>query len=65
MAARGPNSGPTTIAPTIRMGESITMPTTAICIAATMNATKLTESSVSSDVRASTSSHMTASEGSP
>ena len=40
--ASGPNSGPTTIAPTIRIGESSTMPTAAICIAATMNSTKLT-----------------------
>ena len=34
--ASGPNSGPTTMAPTIRIGWSRTIPTTAICIAAIM-----------------------------
>ena len=41
------------------------MPTAAICIASTMNATKLTDSSVLSLVRCSTSSQTTASDGSP
>ena len=63
--ASGPNSGPTTIAPTIRIGWSRRMPTAAICMARIMKATKLTESSVFSLVRCSTSSHTTASEGSP
>ena len=63
--ASGPNSGPTTMAPTIRIGWSKRMPTAAICIAITMNATKLKESSVSSLVRCSTSSQTTASEGRP
>ena len=65
MAASGPNSGPRTMAPTIRIGSSSTIPTAAICIAATMNSTKLKDSSVCSDVRASTSSHTTASDGRP
>ncbi len=63
--ASGPNSGPTTIAPTIRIGWSSTMPTAAICIAMTMKSRKLSESSVFSEVRDSTSSHTTASDGSP
>ncbi len=63
--ASGPNSGPTTMAPTIRIGWSNRIPTDAICIAITMNATKLNDSSVSSLVRCWTSSHTTASEGRP
>ena len=53
------------MAPTIRIGWSRRMPTAAICIASTMKATKLKESSVSSVVRCSTSSQTTASEGRP
>ncbi len=41
------------------------MPTAAICIAATMNSTKLNDSSVFSEVRDSTSSQTTASDGRP
>jgi hypothetical protein len=41
------------------------MPTAAICIAATMNSVKLKDSSVCSDVRDSTSSQTTASDGRP
>ena len=63
--AIGPNSGPTTIAPMIRIGESSRMPTEAIRQARTMNSRKLAESSVFSEVRASTSSQTTASDGSP
>ena len=63
--ASGPNSGPTTMAPTIRIGWSSRMPTAPICMASTMNATKLIESSVFSLVRCSTSSQTTASEGRP
>ena len=63
--ASGPNSGPTTIAPTIRIGWSSRMPTAPICIASTMNATKLIESSVFSLVLCSTSSQTTASDGRP
>ena len=64
-AASGPNSGPTTIAPMIRTIESVRMPTPAIIVASTMKARKLPESSVPSDVRASTSSQTTASAGEP
>ena len=62
---RARTPGPTTIAPTIRIGWSSRMPTAAICIASTMNATKLIDSSVFSLVRCSTSSQTTASEGRP
>ncbi len=64
-AASGPNSGPTTIAPTIRIGESVMTPTPPISIAITMNARNENDSSVSSDVRLSTCSQTTASEGAP
>ncbi len=37
-AASGPNSGPTTIAPTIRIAESVRMPMAARSVAITMNA---------------------------
>ena len=63
--ASGPNSGPTTIAPTIRIGESRKMPTEAIRQASTMKTRKLPPSSMLSEVRASTSSQTTASEGDP
>ena len=63
--ASGPNSGPTTIAPMIRISESVRIPTAAISVARTMNATKEPESSADSDVRSSTSSHTTASAGAP
>ena len=53
------------MAPTIRIGWSSRMPTAPICIASTMNATKLIESSVFSLVRCSTSSQTTASDGRP
>ena len=61
----GRTPGPTTMAPTIRIGWSSRMPTAPICMASTMNATKLIESSVFSLVRCSTSSQTTASEGRP
>ena len=63
--AIGPNSGPTIIAPMIRITWSVRMPTAAISIARVMNARKLAESSMFSDVRASTSSQITASDGMP
>ena len=63
--ASGPNSGPTTIAPTIRIGEPVKMPTEAIRQASVMKTRKLPPSSVLSEVRASTSSQTTASEGMP
>ena len=63
--ASGPNSGPTTMAPTIRIGWSSRIPTAPICIASTMKSTKPIDSSVFSLVRCSTSSQTTASEGSP
>jgi hypothetical protein len=49
----------------IRIGESRIRPTDAISIASTMNARKLIDSSVFSEVRDSTSSHTTASDGRP
>ena len=63
--ASGPNSGPTTIAPMIRITESVMIPTPAISVARTMNARKLNDSSALSDVRLSTSSQTTASAGEP
>jgi hypothetical protein len=57
----GPNSGPTTIAPMRRTGESVNTATAARIVASTMKARKLPESSAFSDVRSSTSSHTTAS----
>ena len=63
--AIGPNSGPTTIAPTIRIGESRKMPTEAIRQASAMKMRKLPPSSALSEVRASTSSQTTASDGAP
>ncbi len=53
------------MAPTIRIGESSTIPIAAICIAAIMNRTNENDSSVSSFVRASISSQTTASDGRP
>jgi hypothetical protein len=49
----------------IRIGESSRTPTEAIRQASTMKSRKLTESSVFSEVRDSTSSQTTASEGAP
>ena len=63
--AIGPNSGPTTIAPMIRIGESSITPTDAIRHARTMNARKLADISMFSEVRDSTSSQITASVGLP
>ena len=63
--ANGPNSGPTTIAPMIRMIWSVRIPTAAISVATTMKARKLPESSTFSEVRDSTSSQTTASVGRP
>ena len=48
IAASGPNSGPTTIAPMMRIGESCMTPTEAISVAMIMNARNDAESSVSS-----------------
>ena len=66
---RGPRSGrtpgPTTIAPMIRISWSVRIPTAAISIASAMKARKLAESSMFSEVRDSTSSQTTASEGRP
>ena len=61
--ASGPNSGPTTIAPTMRIGWSSRIPTAAISIASTMKATKLNYSSVLLGPALSTSSQTTASAG--
>ena len=63
--ASGPNSGPTTIAPTIRIGEPRKIPTEAIRQARAMKTRNMPPSSVLSEVRASTSSQITASEGAP
>ena len=64
-AASGPNSGPTTIAPTTVTGESVTTPTAAIRHASDRNIRKVTLSVESSRVRATSSSQTTASAGSP
>ena len=61
MAASGPNSGPTTIAPTTVTAESVTIPIPASSVAIVRKVTKLPVSAASSPVRASTSSQMTAS----
>ena len=63
--ASGPNSGPSTIAPTIRIGVSRKIPTAAISVESVMKIRKLAVSSVDSDVSSSTSSHTTAFAGSP
>lgn len=55
-AASGPNSGPTTMAPTTVTGESVTTPTAAIKHARQRNAMKVTLSRDSSRVRAASSS---------
>ena len=49
--AIGPNSGPTTMAPTIRIDESSRMPTAAMSPASTMNARNENESVALSEVR--------------
>src|SRR3954469_6134692 len=63
--AIGPNSGPTTMAPTIRIGESSSRPTQAISVASTMKARKDADSCASSEVWNSSCSQMTASDGDP
>jgi hypothetical protein len=63
--AMGPNSGPTTIAPTMRIGEFRKMPTAAMSAASSMKAMNDQVSSASSDVRSTTSSQTTASAGEP
>ena len=63
--AIGPNSGPTTIAPTMRISESRKMPTAASIAARTMKSRKTPDSSTFSLVRCSTSSQTTASDGAP
>ena len=60
-AASGPYSGPTTMAPTIRIGESSRMPTAAIMAATAMNTRNDTVSSDSLRQRSSISSHTSAS----
>ena len=59
------NSGPTTIAPIIKIVEPVKMPTDAIRQASAMKARKVPPSSVVECVRALTSSQTTASEGIP
>lgn len=63
--AIGPNSGPTTMDPTTRTGLSVMIPTDASTIAMVTKARNLTESSALSEVRFSTSSQTTASDGCP
>ena len=63
--AIGPNSGPTTIAPTTSTELSSRIAAAASSVASTMKARKESDSSELSDVRASTSSHTTASAGAP
>ncbi len=63
--ASGPNSGPTTIAPTMVTGESVATPTTASRQAMVMNARYEGVSVDASPVCATSSSHTTASEGLP
>ena len=64
-AASGPNSGPTTIAPTIRTAESVRIPTAAIIVAIAMNRTYVAERSVLSRTFCSTCSQSTASADDP
>ncbi len=61
MAANGPYSGPTTIAPTIRIGESSRIPAAAIIAATAMNTRNEGVSIASSRARNSSSSHTSAS----
>ncbi|CAM5310338.1 hypothetical protein SNARM312S_06795 [Streptomyces narbonensis] len=63
--ASGPNSGPTAIAPTIRIALSRTTPQAAIIVARIMNALYVIESVDSSCVAPVSCSQMTASAGSP
>ncbi len=65
MPATGPNSGPTTMAPTMRIGVLSRMPTAAMSPASTMKIAKFQFSSAVSDVRDATSSQTTASDGDP
>ncbi len=64
-ALMGLKSGLTTIAPTMRIGESVRMPTAAITAAITMKTTRLRVSVASERARTSTSSQITASSGCP
>ena len=64
-AASGPNSGPTTMAPTTVTGESVTTPTAAIMQARHRNIRNVTFRVDSSRVRAANSSQTMASPGSP
>ena len=64
-AASGPNSGPTTIAPTTVTGELVTTPTAAIMHARHRKVRNVTLNVDSSRVRATSSSHTIASPGSP
>ncbi len=57
--ANGPNSGPTTIAPTIVICESVTTPIAASSVASTMKATKVQVSVESSPTRSVNSSQIT------
>src|SRR3954452_4885228 len=63
--ASGPNSGPTTIAPTTVTGESVTTPIVASRVASTMKATNTPVSVESSPVRLASSSQISASAPSP
>jgi len=65
MAASGPKSGPTTMAPTMRIGWSLTTPTAAIIVATAMKTRKVAVSRTSSPARASTSCQTTASSSPP
>ena len=64
-AASGPNSGPTTMAPTTVTGESVITPTAAIMQARHRNNRKVMLRVDSSRVRATSSSQTMASPGSP
>ena len=59
MAASGPSSGPTTMAPTTVMGEFSTTPMAASSVAITRNARSVPENAESSPARASTCCQLT------
>lgn len=65
MAATAPNSGPSTIAPTIRMGEFCRMPMPASCVAMARKARYAHVMRESACTRCASSSQTTASSGSP
>ena len=65
VAAVGPKSGPTTMAATMRMGESESTPMPAIMVAAIIRMRYVALMDASSLVRLLTSSQMTASMGEP